>query len=199
VSPDDRRKPPSAPPRGSSDPSEDPKSDAVREAALRLLSVRARSTRELENRLLEKGFQSHQITPCIHWLKEREFLNDEEFAAAYVRDRIRFSPRSPFLLRRELQDRGVHNDLATRVLDSVLEEEGWSVPALATRVACDWVRKQGPAARRALLAPKFTDERERVRRRLYGFLTRRGFVGESVSLGMEAGEQAARDLAGDNG
>jgi len=168
--------------------------EAAREAALRLLSVRARSSYELRSRLLEKGFPRQEVSSAVAWLQERGYLNDQEFAAAYVRDRVRFSPRSHFLLKRELGEKGVDADVASRVLDQVFQEEGWTTRNLAARVARGWVRKQGPAARRALLAPRFTDERERVRGRLYRFLARRGFVGEAVSSGMETGERAARDL-----
>jgi len=169
----------------------------VREAALRFLSVRARSTRELEGRLREKGFDSKLVSDSIQWLRDRRYLDDEEFAAAFIRDRLRFSPRSPFLLKRELGEKGVSESLAHAVLDRILEEDGWTVGTLAARAAEGWVRKQGPEGRRGLLAPRFTRERERARRRLYGFLARRGFVGEALGLGMEAGERVARERTSD--
>jgi len=167
--------------------------EEIRDVALRLLSVRARSAREMEESLREKGFEARRIPACVQWLQERGYLDDEEFAGAFIRDRVRFSPRSPFLLKRELEEKGVPRSLAQQVLDRVLEENAWTEGTLALRAAEGWVRKQGPESCRALLAPRFTKERERARKRLYGFLARRGFVGDALGLGMEAGEKAARD------
>jgi hypothetical protein len=44
----------------------------------------------------------------------------------------------------------------------------------------------------ALVANGRSPEREKVRRRLHGYLSRRGFRGASLSAGMEAAVEAAR-------
>ena len=86
--------------------------------------------------------------------------------------------------------------MAGTVLDAVLDQEGVSAGDLSSRAAEDWVRKQGSHTRRALLADQFTPEREKVRRRLYGFLARRGFVGDAARRGLDAGMEKARELEG---
>jgi len=181
-----------APSNPSPPPSPDSFSEALREAALRLLSVRGRSVQELRGRLLDKAFDSGEVDACLAWLLERRFLDDGAFARAFVRDRIRFSPRSPFLVQRELRDRGVAEHVAREAMESVMEEEDLTPAALAARVAEAWVRKQPPVRRRALLGPRFDARREKARRSLYGYLARRGFVGDEARAGLEAGEKAAR-------
>jgi regulatory protein len=177
----------------------DPPPEALLDAALRLLGARARSVRELRDRLLKKKFGSSEVSHCIRWLLDRSLLNDEAFARALTRDRLRFSPRSPFLLKREATLRGVDPFLAGEVVDAVLEEEGVSAEDLSALAAEGWVRKQGSVTRRELLASRFDPKGERARRRLYGFLARRGFAGDVARRGLEAGEEKARELEGDPG
>lgn len=171
--------------------------ESVLKPALRLLSARARSVRELRDRLHKKSLNPQDISQCLRWLEERGLLNDEEFAGALVRDRLRFSPRSPFLLKRELKEKGVAPGLAETVVERVCSEEGLSASDLAQIAAEGWVRKQGPGIRANLIESHFSPEREKARRRLYGFLARRGFAGDAARWGIEAGEKKARALAED--
>jgi len=171
-----------------------PPPEKLLKPALRLLSARARSVEELRNRLLRKGFNSSEVSYCLRWLVDRDLLNDESFARSLTRDRLRFSPRSPFLLKRELANKGVSSSLAGEAVNAVLEEEGTSAEELSTRAAQSWVRRQSSSTRAELLGDRFSPERERARRRLYGFLARRGFVGDSARQGLETGEKEARKL-----
>jgi len=153
--------------------------------------------RELHDRLVGKGFGRPEVAECIRWLTDRKYLDDEAFARAFVRERIRLSPRSRFLLERELRDRGIAPALAGNAVEEVLAEEEVTPDDLAGRVAEKWVRKQPPSRRKALLKPRFAPEREKARRSLRGLLARRGFAGDSARAGVEAGEAAARASLGD--
>lgn len=175
---------------GSSAPPDPPLLDA----ALRLLSARARSVEELRGRLRKKGFEPKAVSDCLQWLLERSLLNDESFSRALIRDRIRFSPRSPMLMVRELKEKGVAVSLAEATVEGVLQEDGISLGDLSARAARDWARKQSSSTRRGLLGERFKPEREKARRRLYGFLARRGFVGDTARSGLDAGEEAARAM-----
>jgi len=149
---------------------------------------------ELRRRLLAKGFEARDVSYCLAWLEERNLLDDIAFAQALTRDRLRFSPRSPSMLRRELALKGIDPSVAGRAVEAVLEEEGASERNLAARAAEAWIRKQSPETLRDLLAPPFTPRRERARRRFHGFLTRRGFRGEAARAGMESGIVEARKI-----
>ena len=172
-----------------------PPPESVLKPALRLLSARARSVRELRDRLHKKSLDPQDISYCLQWLEARGFLNDEDFAGALVRDRLRFSPRSPFILKRELKEKGVEAGLAERVVERVCAEEGYSTNDLAQIAAEDWVRKQGSTIQGNLIQDRFSPEREKARRRLYGFLARRGFAGDAARWGIEVGEEKARVMA----
>jgi hypothetical protein len=59
----------------------------------------------------------------------------------------------------------------------VFDDEDVSVPDLALEVAQGWLRRQPPAAKDALMSGEFSPERDKVRRRFFAFLARRGFTG----------------------
>jgi len=145
--------------------------------------------------LLEKGFPGKEVAGCLLWLEERGYLDDSAFAQALIRDRIRFSPRSPFLLKKELTEKGVAPEIIEAALQETMVVDGISDLDLGREAARRWVRKQGPAIREHLLESPFSPDRERARKRLFGYLARRGFVGAAASAGLEEGEEEARRLA----
>lgn len=154
-----------------------------REAALSLLSHRARTRVELSRRLRRKEFGPEIVERVLEWLGERGYLDDRAFAEAFVRDRLRLRPRGRMALLRELRGKGVDDATATAAVDAVMEARDVDEAALAQDAARAWARRNRSALRRAASSP---DERQRVRRRLYGHLARRGFVGDAVRSAVAA-------------
>lgn len=157
----------------------------VREAALNLLSHRARTRAELRKRLVGKDFRPARVDACLDRLEARGLLDDEAVASAFVRDRIRFRPRGKARLSEELRAKGVEEGVARAVVDQVLSQEDLSEDALAQRVLEGWLKRQGPAVHAALAQSGRSPEREKARNRLYGYLARRGFRGPALSRAME--------------
>jgi regulatory protein len=149
----------------------------AREAALSLLSVRARSRRELSDRLRRKGFERALIDATLEQLAEAGWVDDAAFARALVRDRLRLRPRGPGRMAQELRHRGVSDRDAREAVEQVFDDEDVSVHGLALDLARGWLRRQSAAVHASLLSDEFTPERDRARRRLYAFLARRGFAG----------------------
>lgn len=157
----------------------------VREAALNLLSYRARTRSELRRKLMGKGFGPARVDSCLDRLEERGLLDDAAVASAFVRDRIRFSPRGKGRLAQELRAKGVDDGVASRVVDQVLDEEDLTEEALVRQVLEGWLRRQGPAVLGALTGDERSPEREKARRRLHAYLARRGFRGPALTQAME--------------
>jgi len=153
----------------------------VRDAALNLISYRARTRDELRRRLRQKGFRPARIDPCLARLEEKGFIDDRAVAAAFVRDRLRHRPRGRARLADELRAKGIHRDLADAAIEQVFEDEEVTDVALALEVAEAWVSRQSADTLAALGTGAATEDRSRVRRRLHGFLARRGFRGEALS------------------
>jgi regulatory protein len=77
------------------------------DAALRLLSHRARSESEMRTRLKMRGFDPGTVEEEVERLRNAGLLNDAEFARAWVEDRKRSAPRGRRMLRFELLGRGI--------------------------------------------------------------------------------------------
>ena len=168
----------------------------VRDAALNLISYRARTRAELRRRLHQKGFSPARIDPCLDRLQLKGFIDDEAVAAAFVRDRLRHRPRGKIALSSELRAKGVEGDLAQRTIDAVFDTEEIDDTGLARSVAESWVRRQSSAMLEALASTGHSPERDKARRRLAGFLQRRGFRGDALSIGIEHATFTARTAHG---
>jgi regulatory protein len=162
----------------------------VREAALNLLSYRARTRRELKTKLRQKGFGAKRIDDCLDRLEERGLLDDGAVAAAFVRDRLLHRPRGKARLASELRAKGLDTDVAHETIDEVFDAQGVNDHDLAVEAAEGWLRRQG-AAVAAALAGGHSPERDKAKRRLHGYLSRRGFRGEALTAAL----QRAADLA----
>jgi len=99
-------------------------SDAVRakEKALRLLSYRTRSEKELSQSMRRSGIQQSTAEAVIDDLKRLHLIDDEEFARKFINDLIRRKPAGEFLLKAELQKKGISNDVIDRVVDQTFKE-----------------------------------------------------------------------------
>lgn len=152
----------------------------VRDAALNLISYRARTRAELTRRLRQKGFRPVRIDLCLDALQDKGFIDDEAVAAAFVRDRLLHRPRGRVALSSELRAKGVNGDLAKTAIDRVFGDEQVSDRGIAVEVAEKWVARQNASTLEALATDGRSAERDKARRRLHGYLARRGFRGDAL-------------------
>jgi len=162
----------------------------VREAALNLLVYRDRTRRELKTRLRKKGFAGERIDACLDRLEQRGLLDDAAVAAAFVRDRLLHRPRGKARLAAELRAKGLDTDTAAETIDRVFDHQGTSDTELALEAAEGWLRRQGGPVAVALAGAR-SPEREKAKRRLHGYLSRRGFRGEALTAALERAAQLA--------
>lgn len=134
--------------------------DRAREACLRLLGYRARSRRELVERLTRKGFVEAVIAAAVAELETAGLVDDQAFARAWVRERLTNSPRGSMGVRWELRRKGVRDDIIERTLEQEMGEERELAAAL--QVAARYRPRSGEDGTACL-------------RRLVGALKRRGF------------------------
>jgi len=132
-------------------------SHSAYDAALRLLSYRPRSETEMRRRLARRGIGLRLIAETVQRLKERGYLDDEAFARFWTETRESTSPRSRRLIVQELRAQGVHPDTAATATTAVSDEEA------AYRAASGRLH--------AFHGLDF----DTFRRRMGGFLVRRGF------------------------
>jgi regulatory protein len=169
----------------------------IRETALAKLARRPHSRSEVARHLLKKGHPAGEVDAVLDELEERGFLDDAAFAESFVRDRIRHRPKGTRALVQELRRKGVGSETASRAVEVGLEAEETDEFTVATRAGSQWARTQGRATLEALTAGSFSEERQKARRRLYGYLARRGFGGPALSAAMDAAlREAGHRLGG---
>lgn len=90
--------------------------------SLRFLSYRPRSTKEVEEYLLKKGYHEETIKTVIKELYDLKFLNDPEFADWWTQQRQTVRPKSKYIIRRELKQKGIDQELTDKTLENAQED-----------------------------------------------------------------------------
>ena len=94
----------------------------AKDAAYRLLSYRMRSVNELRNRLAQKGYSDLEIENVVKHLIELNYLNDEDFGKAFVREKVKNKKIGPVALRSELAQHKLANNLLNKLIDDIYDE-----------------------------------------------------------------------------
>jgi regulatory protein len=144
---------------------------AAREWCLRWLTVAPRTRRQLAERLERRGVDAATAERVLDRLQASGLVDDAVFARDWIKSRARTGAVGRRRLAAELAQRGVPRDLAAAALD----QEAAPDEAAACR---DLAEQKAPAYRRL--------PREAARRRLAGFLSRRGFAPDHVLAAVKA-------------
>ena len=142
------------------------------EAALVLLEVRARAKREIETRLAQKGYEEEIIAQVVEKLTKLELLDDAQFAAQWVEAKTRVGGSRPVGRRRlssELYGKGVAKDQIAHAVEAVTDDAELALARAAAR-------------KKVRIVPTDREALQNERRKLMGFLQRRGFGWETVKL-----------------
>ncbi|MFC1937727.1 regulatory protein RecX [Chloroflexota bacterium] len=132
------------------------------DTAARSLGYRPRSEAEIREELRRCGFNGDVVETVVNKLKENGLVDDVAFAQFWKDNRESFSPRSQRLTRLELRQKGVDDEVISQVVDSIDDSES------AYRAAQHKVHD-------------LPDDYHSFRRRLGGYLQRRGFDYEVIN------------------
>ncbi|GAX05203.1 regulatory protein RecX [Secundilactobacillus pentosiphilus] len=89
------------------------------ELALNYLSYQQRTEKELSDYLVKKEVPETTVAPVMARLIDDKLLDDEHYAHSYVRTMKRTSDKGPSVIRRQLKQRGVKDEL----IDNALAED----------------------------------------------------------------------------
>ena len=137
----------------------------ARDYALELLLNQIHTKQQMIDALEKRGFCSHAVAETIENLEQLGKIRGEKYAKNWVNNRRRTRPTSRTAMRRELTGHGVDKSTTDRVLAEIDDADE---TALALKLAA----KQ--ASRYRDLSPNV------AKRRLYAFLSRRGFDHETM-------------------
>jgi len=131
--------------------------------ALNLLSARPYSTSALYRKLIQKKYSAADAESAIRRLVDNGLLDDAKYAEQYARSKILTTGTSRRRLQQDLYRKGIKGEVATTAIANVIEQEEIDTDAVVERVARKKLAQLGD------LEPLV------LRRRLFGFLARRGY------------------------
>ncbi len=144
------------------------KSNSIEQArnyAFLLLKFRLRSENELYQRLVKKGFSVEVAKEVVSFLREKRFIDDKLFTKAWVDSRI----KKPFGVRRIKQEL-LRKGIAQEVIDKQLAQikENYFEIDVVRQISEERFKKLSGVVPEA------------AKRRVYGYLLRRGFSPEVI-------------------
>ncbi|GLB59865.1 recombination regulator RecX [Cytobacillus sp. NCCP-133] len=142
--------------------------DDIRKAyntAIQYLSRRMRSETEVRKHLAEKEVDEPVIQEVVHKLYTYQFLNDEEYAKAFVRTQMNTSDKGKGLIRTELKQKGI----SPKSIEEALEEYSWEAELETAKRLCE---KQAQKLSR--------DSSKILKQKLEQMLMRKGFKFEII-------------------
>ncbi len=126
---------------------------------------RPRNKWDVAQQLEREEFDARAVETAVAELIGSGHLRDRKFAENWVRRRQKSNPRGKTVLKRELVDKGVDTETAEKVLAEVETAD-------ELKLALQLARKREKHYQRLPLPT--------AKRRLYGFLARRGFGSETI-------------------
>lgn len=145
--------------------------------AVALLAARARSRRELERRLLERGLLPQAVAAALARLEAEGLVDDEAFARAWAQARAARSMGRARILQ-ELRLKGVP-DAAAQAAVAALDPDGQQEQAVQIARKL-WARQDDPASPAA-------------RRRMLAAMQRRGYGYAEAARALQAAQEEADD------
>ena len=143
----------------------------AKNAALKFLSYRPRTEREIRNKLRETEHADNIIDKVVDGLKQSRLIDDRSFARMYIRDTRADRPVGPVLLRQKMLLLGLSREIVEEALGEVLHDVSQEDDA-------------GAAAEKFILRAQKTGravDPDTLRSRLTGHLARRGFSWDVVN------------------
>jgi regulatory protein len=141
------------------------------QATINYLSYRMRSIKEVRDYLIKKEFEVDVINKIVDRLKKENYLNDSEFAKAFVQSRLNLTLKGPDAIKRELMEKGISETEVSNSLQLFKEEDQLEKASL-------FLRKKYPS--------KLKTSRSEQDRKMYTLLLSRGFTHDIVQKAFKA-------------
>jgi len=131
--------------------------------ALKFLSYRQRSEKEVVDKLKKEGFSQEIIDKTVEFLKGYNLIDDLNFAKNFVMDKSNINKYGPERIKYELYMKGIPESIINKSLEYYDDEYS---------VALELARKKINSYK--------NDNKSAIYRKLGGFLQRRGFSYECI-------------------
>lgn len=136
---------------------------AAKLSAVKYLALRLRCEGDVRQKLAKEGYGRDIIEKVIEEVKALGYINDKLFVQKYIYDRSKLKPKSKKMLKMELKNKGIAEDIINEVIDDWKMDDSIVAESLV-------LRKFG----------KYDLKDEKIIKRIYSFLHHRGFNYETI-------------------
>ena len=97
------------------------------EMAVKYISVRLRSIKEVKDYLLKKGGSNNEVEDAVQKLIESGYLDDDRFTKAFIKDKLKFTTIGDYKIKMQLNKLGVSTsiieDNMNKIDEHIIEEK----------------------------------------------------------------------------
>ncbi|CAI3245201.1 recombination regulator RecX [Clostridium neonatale] len=136
-----------------------------KESAIKIIERSYKTEKEIRDKLKQKGYEEKQINNSIDFLKEYNFINDNTYAKAFIKDKL--SSKGSQKIKYDLMKKGIAKDIIEENLIKVDKNE-------EKEVALNVGRKKYESIRRK------ESDNYKLSGKLYRFLISRGYAYDIV-------------------
>lgn len=151
--------------------------DDIRKAynlAVGYLAARIRSEKEIRDYLNKKDIEDPVINEVLHKLTEQKYINDLDFAIAYVRTQMNTNDKGVKVIQTELREKGIKNGF----IETSLNEYTLELQIEKAVKLCEKYSK------------KYTNESKRMlNEKLRSMLMRKGYTNDVIQIAVSELEQ----------
>lgn len=137
----------------------------VKNYALRQLSYRQRSEKELYSAMRRKGFSKEHMEKALEFCREYNYLDDKVFTKSFINDKLNLNKYGPERIKFELKMKGISNDLINRYL-RIDQDEQYDLAYQLAEKRLNFYKD---------------DDQNAKYRKLAGYLQRKGYSYETVN------------------
>lgn len=137
----------------------------VKNYALRQLSYRQRSEKELYSALRKKGYSEDHIEKVLGFCKEYKYIDDRIFTQSFVADKVNLNKYGPERIRYELNMKGISKELINKYL-KIDSDEQYEIAYKLAEKRLNYYKK---------------DDKTAIYRKLSGYLQRKGYSYDIVN------------------
>ena len=138
--------------------------ELAKNLAVKYLGLRARSHWEVQTYLRRKKIDPIIIARVIRYCQDNGYIDDENFASAFVRDRLQLTADGILKIKKELISKGIARDIVTRVTRDLVDPEAQ-------------LKKAIEIGKKKL---KTLSGDTNIRNRLYRYLSQKGYPGATI-------------------
>ena len=147
--------------------------EKIRNYLFDLLSRRSHAGGELFDKAVKKGFDTGIINELIDELKEKNYINDPDFACRFAVDKLRLNQWGPLKISAELLKKSIDKQVAETAIQKAVEEVN------PEQICVRLIQKK---------KRKFLSEKDTFRRKqkIFAYFMRKGFKLETIKTALKS-------------